>query len=67
VLARLRQLRVLLPAERGAGGAETLRLHPDVQARLREALYDLSPPPPPALPPHLQVRGAHACGMRYVR
>jgi hypothetical protein len=64
VLARLRQLRVLLPepakgggaAAAAAGDAQTFRLHPDVQANLRAALYELAPPPPPTLPPHLQAR-----------
>ena len=59
-LARLRELRVLLP-DKGAGGgaagdAAALRLHPDVRTHLRTAVYDLTPPPPPTLPTHLQAR-----------
>ncbi len=62
VLTRLRQLRVLLPEPAKAGGAaaggdaQAFRLHPDVQSNLRLALYELAPPPSPALPPHLQAR-----------
>lgn len=61
-LARLRQLRVLVPDREKAGGAAgaaadassaSLRLHPALRDHLRVALYDFAPEPPPAPPPHL--------------
>ena len=64
-LRKLRSLRVLLPSAQSAGGGaagseQAFSLHPALRAHLREALYDVSPQPTPALPESLQAREALA-------
>lgn len=61
-LNALRSLRVLLPGNvPGGTSGEGLRLHPAVQAQLRQVLYDTAPVVTPELPAELQARAALLC------